>query len=75
MADYIKNCLKPVVFQRKFLVKNAKSIPLTDEEESALRGTVASINWCAREGRPDAAAAASVFRGSFPIPRLLTPWR
>ena len=39
MADYIKNRLKPVVFQRKFLVKNAKSVQLTDDEESALRGT------------------------------------
>ena len=70
MADYIKNRLKPVVFQRKFLVKNAKSIQLTDEEESALRGTVASVNWCAREGRPDAAAAASVFSGVFPNPSI-----
>ena len=40
---------------------------MTEEEESALRGAVASINWCAREGRPDAAAAASVFSGVFTI--------
>ena len=65
MADYIKNRLKPVEFKRKFLVKNSKTMQLTEEEESALRGAVASINWCAREGRPDAAAAASVFSGVF----------
>eukprot|EP00913_Durusdinium_trenchii_P004805 g4463.t1 len=37
MADYIKNRLKPVEFKRKFLVKNSKTMQLTEEEESALR--------------------------------------
>ncbi|CAK8994237.1 unnamed protein product, partial [Durusdinium trenchii] len=43
MADYIKNRLKPVEFKRKFLVKNSKSIKLTEDEESALRGTVNKV--------------------------------
>ena len=33
---------------------------LTETEQTQLRGSVAGLNWAARQGRPDAAAAASV---------------
>ena len=43
---------------------------LTDEEQTQLRGSVAGLNWAARQGRPDAAAAASVVASSFPTPTV-----
>ena len=58
MEDYVQNRLKPIVFKRKVLVKNQ------------MRGTVASINWIAREGRPDAASAASILSSTFPGPKV-----
>ena len=35
-----------------------------------LRGTIASINWAAREGRPDASASASILASCFPNPTV-----
>ena len=43
---------------------------LTEEELTQLRGSVAGLHWAARQGRPDAAAAASVVASSFPTPTV-----
>eukprot|EP00435_Cladocopium_sp_Y103_P035990 s2457_g9.t1 len=66
MDDYVENRLRPVTLTRKTLMKDAKQTILNADEEAQLRGTLASLNWVAREGRPDAAAAASILAGSFP---------
>ena len=68
MQDYVQNRLKQVILENKTLKKNASEVPLTANEETQLRGTIASINWIAREGRPDASAAASILAGCFPNP-------
>jgi hypothetical protein len=38
----------------------------TESEITSLRGVIAGISWCSREGRPDAAAAASIYASAFP---------
>ena len=43
---------------------------LTEEEQTQIRGSVAGLDWVARQGRPDAAAAASVVASSFPTPTV-----
>ena len=68
MQDYVQNRLKQVILENKTLKKNASEVPLTANEETQLRGTIASINWIAREGRPDASAAASILAGCLPNP-------
>ena len=70
MTDYVKNRLQKVNIKRKFLKKDATKIILNEDEETQLRGVIAAINWCAREGRPDGAAAASILSGSFPDPTM-----
>ncbi|CAJ1427620.1 unnamed protein product [Effrenium voratum] len=70
MQDYIQSCLKPVRLENKTLKCQAKDEVLSAEEVSQLRGTLASINWVAREGRPDASAAASILAGCFPTPSV-----
>ena len=70
MDDYVQNRLKPVSLDRKVLVKDAKTTSLNASEESQMRGTIASLNWASREGRPDAAAAASILAGYFPNPTV-----
>ena len=71
MDDYVQGRLKPVSLERKILIKDAKKTPLNPSEESQLRGTIASLNWSSREGRPDAAAAASILAGCFPGPTVM----
>ena len=70
MTDYVKNRLTAVKISRKVLKKDATTTILNEDEESQLRGTIASINWAAREGRPDGSAAASILSGSFPNPTM-----
>ena len=70
MDDYVQNRLKPVSLERKVLMKDAKNTSLNANEESQMRGTIASLNWASREGRPDAAAAASILAGYFPNPTV-----
>ena len=70
MDDYVANRLKPVLLEKKTLLKHAKTTLLSATEEAQLRGTIASLNWTAREGRPDAAAAASILAGCFPSPSV-----
>ncbi|CAE7655781.1 GIP [Symbiodinium sp. CCMP2592] len=65
MDDYIEQRLKPVRHERKTLKKDADQTPVSVGEEAQLRGTVAAVNWVAREGRPDASAAASIYSGIF----------
>ena len=65
MDDYIDQRLKPVRCDRKILKKDSDNTRINDGEEAQLRGTVAAINWVAREGRPDASAAASIYSGCF----------
>ena len=65
MDDYIDQRLKPVRCERKIFKKDSDKVRINDNEEAQLRGTVAAINWVAREGRPDASAAASIFSGCF----------
>ena len=66
MDDYVAQRLKPVRMERRILKKDAEAVPVNKDEEAQLRGTIASINWVAREGRPDASSAASIFAGCFP---------
>ena len=70
MADYIANRLKVIKPERKVCKKDAKDVNLNAEEESQLRGAIAAVNWVAREGRPDVAAAASILSGCFPGPTM-----
>ena len=70
MDDYVANRLQKANITRKFLKKDAAKIQLNEEEESQLRGTIAAINWAAREGRPDGSASASILSGCFPNPTL-----
>ena len=70
MDDYVQNRLKPVTLERKVLMKDAKNVSLNASEEAQMRGTIASLNWASREGRPDAAAAASILAGYFPNPTV-----
>eukprot|EP00435_Cladocopium_sp_Y103_P070427 s448_g35.t1 len=53
MDNYVKNRLQKVNITHKFLKKDAAKINLNEDEETQLRGTIAAINWSAREGRPD----------------------
>ncbi|CAE7937667.1 GIP [Symbiodinium sp. KB8] len=70
MSDYVSNRLKYVEIARKVLKKDSLSTKLTPNEESQLRGVIAALNWAAREGRPDASAAASILAGCFPSPTM-----
>lgn len=51
-------------------MKDAKTTSLNPTEEAQMRGAIASLNWASREGRPDAAAAASILAGYFPNPTV-----
>ena len=68
MDDYVTNRLQEVKTTRKVLKKDAANVKLNANEIQQLRGVVASINWAAREGRPDGSAAASILSGVFPEP-------
>eukprot|EP00435_Cladocopium_sp_Y103_P026323 s61_g6.t1 len=70
MDDYVTNRLHPVKVHRRVLKKNAAETPLNEDEISQLRGTIAAINWAAREGRPDGSASASILSGCFPEPNM-----
>eukprot|EP00435_Cladocopium_sp_Y103_P027783 s3983_g6.t2 len=70
MDDYVANRLHAIKVHRKILKKDASNIKLNEDEISQLRGTVAAINWSAREGRPDGSASASILSGCFPEPTM-----
>ena len=43
---------------------------MDQDESDQLRAVIASINWAAREGRPEASAAASILPSAFPSPTI-----
>ena len=59
MKAFVEERLQPVKLdpERAKLKKEA----ITEEERTMVRSTCGSLNWAGREGRPDAAAAASMF--------------
>ena len=70
MEEFIYTRLEPIKVRRRVLKKDASSVKLDDTERTQLRGIIASLNWVAREGRPDAAAAASIIASAFPEPMM-----
>ena len=70
MDEYIYTRLEPVRLSRRVLKKDAQQIKLDEKEQTQFRGLIASLNWTAREGRPDAAAAASILAATFPEPTI-----
>ena len=62
MKKFVSERLQPVKLQT-----GRASCPreqATEEEKEAVRAAVGSLTWCAKEGRPDAAAAASLIASS-----------
>ena len=59
MKAFVEERLQPV----KLCPERAKlkQCPISEEERAMVRSTCGSLNWAGREGRPDAAAAASLF--------------
>ena len=70
MEEFIYTRLEPITMARKVLKKDADRIPLNEKEKTQLRGLIASLNWVARESRPDAAAGASILASAFPEPKF-----
>lgn len=68
MDEYIYTRLEPVNITRRVLKKESDQVKLDAREQTQLRGLIASLNWTAREGRPDASAAASILATAFPEP-------
>ena len=69
MNDYVANRLRKMTLNRKVTGQTI----LSSDEQTQLRGVVAAINGTAREGRPDAAAAAPSPRDVLRTPRSPTP--
>ena len=68
MLKFVTERLSPVS-----LAKGRRSNPIelaNQSEIGQLRAVIGSLNWCARECRPDAAAAASLGAASFPAPTI-----
>eukprot|EP00435_Cladocopium_sp_Y103_P043622 s1741_g12.t1 len=59
MKAFVEERLEKVILDPKRLKQ--KQEKLTDEEVGLVRKVCGSLNWAGREGRPDAAAAASMF--------------
>ena len=59
MKAFIEERLQPVDLEKSR--KGQKDAKLNEEEVSKVRSTCGALNWAGREGRPDAAAAASMF--------------
>jgi hypothetical protein len=62
---------KPTDLRIEYLVESSpedETRKLDEEEKTQLRAVIAGLNWAAREGRPDAAAAASIYAREFPEP-------
>ena len=70
MDEYIYTRLEPIQILKKVLKKDSDKISLNDREKTQLRGLIASLNWTAREGRPDASASASILATTFPEPSM-----
>jgi len=59
-----------IIYQNDPLQQKTNQRRLGPIEEQQLRGTIAGLNWTARQGRPDAAAASSMIASSFPEPTV-----
>ena len=59
MKAFLEERLHPVTLDAERAKQKGEK--LTEEEVSKVRSTVGALNWAGREGRPDAAAAASLF--------------
>ncbi|CAK9044748.1 unnamed protein product [Durusdinium trenchii] len=70
MEEFIYTRLEPIKLNRRVLKKDAASMLLNEAEKTQLRGLIASLNWIAREARPDASAAASLLASAFPSPSM-----
>ena len=70
MEEFIYTRLEPIKLSRRVLKKDAASMLLNEAEKTQLRGLIASLNWIAREARPDASAAASLLASAFPSPSM-----
>ncbi|CAK8990659.1 Integrase catalytic domain-containing protein, partial [Durusdinium trenchii] len=70
MDEFIYTRLQPIALARRVLKKDSAKVKLSENEKTQLRGLIASLNWLAREGRPDVAAAASILASAFPEPAV-----
>jgi hypothetical protein len=52
-------------------LRSENQAKLDDSQCTALRGALAAIGWCSRQGNPVLAAAASVIASSFPTPQVV----
>ena len=59
MKAFVEERLHPVKLDAKRAMQ--KESRLTEDDVSSVRSTCGALNWAGREGRPDAAAAASLF--------------
>ena len=59
MKAFVEERLMPVEIESERLKQRSEKV--TEEERSRVRSTCGALNWAGREGRPDAAAAASLF--------------
>ena len=59
MQAFVEERLKPVEISAARAREKKEEI--TETERSSVRSTCGALNWAGREGRPDAAAAASMF--------------
>ena len=59
MKAFVEERLQPVALDPSRA--KLKKEPINESERSMVRSTCGSLNWAGREGRPDAAAAASLF--------------
>ena len=68
MFKFVQERLSPVQLSkgRKACAKSLAN----DSEVNQMRAVVGALNWLAKEGRPDAAAAASVGASTFPKPTV-----
>ncbi|CAE7437016.1 RE1 [Symbiodinium sp. CCMP2592] len=68
MCKFVEERLSPVQLSkgRKACAKSLAN----DSEVNQMRAVVGALNWLAKEGRPDAAAAASLGASTFPKPTV-----
>ena len=59
MQAFVQERLKAVELEKERMKQ--KNEPINEQERSRVRSACGALNWLGREGRPDAAAAASLF--------------
>ena len=68
MQKFVRERLEPVQMS-KGRKADAKQLA-NDSEVNQMRAVIGALNWLAKEGRPDAAAAASLGSSTFPKPTV-----